>query len=67
MLLFDVQADPGETVDLAGRRPKLVDRMSKRLAKMRAELEPVPRTAISVNLSEAATQELQRLGYTGDF
>ncbi|MHC5209193.1 MAG: sulfatase [Planctomycetota bacterium] len=64
--LFDLRADPGETVDLRSARPDLVASMLSRLDEWGRELLPplVPRPVDAVD--EATREQLRALGYLED-
>lgn len=39
-MLFDVDADPGETTDLAARHPEIIERLRTRLDRWERDVEP---------------------------
>ena len=62
--LFDLAADPGETIDLAAERPEAVRRMGVALD---ARFADTMRTDdVPVELDETALEELRALGYVED-
>lgn len=59
-VLYDVETDPGETEDVAGRNPDVVDRMGRELDALLAEdVRPVR----EYHISEEARDQLRSLGY----
>jgi arylsulfatase A-like enzyme len=64
-LLFDLEADPGETVDLAAQRPERVAELNElRSAWLRSLTRPRGET-VDVPLTEEEAAELRALGYLG--
>lgn len=65
LALYDLAADPGESVNLAGRRKDVADRL---LAEMEAAIEryrAVELTSESTRLDGAVAERLRELGYLG--
>jgi len=60
VVLFDLEADPGETVNLAAQEPGVVERLAARL---RASPAGDARRPRFLPLDAAAREELERLGY----
>jgi arylsulfatase A-like enzyme len=63
--LFDLAADPGETADLAGRRPEEAAALGARLDAWLAEREAEARTGRREPVTPALQQALQERGYWG--
>ncbi len=59
--LFDLQADPGETTDLAAKHPTVVTALNERLESARAELGDVDRTGRGARLFEPGPRKVQML------
>ncbi|MEN8184065.1 MAG: sulfatase-like hydrolase/transferase [Myxococcota bacterium] len=68
-LLYDLEADPGETRDLAPERPEVLAQMRARMAEVQARLElpdldaPLAVGEDAPELDEATRQQLRALGY----
>lgn len=62
--LYDIEADPRELEDLAGREPEIADRLEARLAWMLRELGASSVDA-AVEIDEEARRKLAALGYIG--
>jgi arylsulfatase A-like enzyme/tetratricopeptide (TPR) repeat protein len=63
--LYDVAADPGETSNLAGSLPQVVDRMREELADVESSMGKAPSTAAPVEMDEETQKKLAALGYVG--
>ncbi len=61
--LYDLQADPGETTDLAASRPDLVARLRADLSQMLALAEEAAVIGRKADLDPAFLERLRRLGY----
>jgi arylsulfatase A-like enzyme len=67
--LYDVREDPGETVDLAARRPEVARRLrasAERWMETRPKLEgagPQESSPVFENLARDARERLRSLGY----
>ncbi|HTI49314.1 MAG TPA: sulfatase-like hydrolase/transferase [Planctomycetaceae bacterium] len=59
--LYDIAADPGERVNLAGQQSELLREMEQRLQEFESGLDV--REAVGVPLTEAERQALSSLGY----
>lgn len=64
--LFDLAADPGEHVNLASRRPALIETMLRTLEASPWLVQRDLRGITEVQLSEAQREGLAALGYVGD-
>jgi hypothetical protein len=60
--LFDLERDPGETVDLTGRGLEVEARLAELLARWRGAVRPAP-DARAAPLSEEDREQLRSLGY----
>jgi len=63
LALFDLQADPDEQHNLAAERPEEVARLQDLLAQAKQQAASSAVTGQQTELSEAAKQQLQNLGY----
>ncbi len=61
--LFDEDADPTGTVNLAARQPERVERLRRRLAELEATLTPVAGGGDAATLDAAAVEALRAMGY----
>jgi arylsulfatase A-like enzyme len=64
--LYDLGSDPGETVDLAEKRPELLRSLSTALSETATRMEQPGPAAREVPLSEEQIERLRELGYVGD-
>jgi hypothetical protein len=64
--LYDIEQDPLELNDLSETRPEILAGLRGRLAKLRADLKPIPFEHIKVNMTAKLTEELIKLGYAGE-
>lgn len=62
--LYDRRTDPGETTDISGERPEVVERLRVRLNEWRKNA-PTPRIPFGTRFSPAELDRLQSLGYLG--
>ncbi|MBU0494286.1 MAG: hypothetical protein KKA73_01240 [Chloroflexi bacterium] len=61
--LYDLVADPGETVNLADTRPDLVAQLRGRLSQTLTRAERAAVSGQTIELDEQALEQLHRLGY----
>jgi arylsulfatase A-like enzyme len=60
-LLFDLEADPGETRNVAGARPRIVEEFERRLDELSQTLASAPAGAAELSTRDA--ERLRALGY----
>jgi len=61
--LYDLEVDPGETINLAPRRPDLVAQLDTDLRRILAQAEETAITGQGAELSPEFRERLRRLGY----
>ena len=61
--LYDLDADPGETRDLASERPDLVEKLSRQLAASGADASRSRVADVEVRMYRLPLEELDALGY----
>ena len=61
--LYDLEADPGETEDLASERPEEVRRLQRAISTRLREVEGVADARQALRRGESARQRLRALGY----
>jgi arylsulfatase A-like enzyme len=61
--LYDLAADPLETLDLADRKPQLVQNLASRMRDRYKDFDPTPLASDRVELDDQELEHLRALGY----